>query len=140
MDKIKYRSCICGGTAEEKSKYLMSHTGWGKSYTSYWAQCDKCGRRSKSFNTIDHHDPSKLAIDAWNDYIERLSEKLACPYCRSIKGYAATGRFTQYYSLVGEPMGYSLNDAGTNSVVCLECGKRVSLSRISKKVKEVEHE
>ena len=138
-DKIKYVPCICGGCAEQKSKYLMSHAGWGKSYTAYWVQCDKCGRRGKAFNTIDHRNPTELAANAWNTYIARLTEALACPHCHSTKGYAASGRFTQYYSLAGEPSGYSLDDIGTNSVVCLDCGKRITLSRINKKAEEAEH-
>lgn len=63
---MELRSCECGGKAGVKSKYLYSDTGWGKSYFSYWVECERCGCRSKAHNTLDDAYPRETAIEEWN--------------------------------------------------------------------------
>lgn len=63
---MELRPCECGGKAGVKSKYLYSNAGWGKSYFSYWIECERCGRRSKVYNTLDDISPREAAIEEWN--------------------------------------------------------------------------
>jgi len=66
MENGNLKKCSCGGQAKLRSKYLISHVGWGKSYFSYWVECEQCGKTSKYFNDIDHIHPNELAESDWN--------------------------------------------------------------------------
>lgn len=68
---IEPRPCRCGGKASVKSEYLYSNAGWGKSYFSYWVECEKCGCRSKAHNTLDDISSREAAIEEWN-YTNKL--------------------------------------------------------------------
>lgn len=72
---------LCGGAPQMKSAYLWSTVGWGKSYTSYHVECDRCGFTGGYFNTIDHGQAADiLAANDWNDRIGKMhSHRADCP-------------------------------------------------------------
>ena len=53
-----------------------------------------------------------------------------CPFCGGSTGLVAVGKFTQLYDWSGNPDGYAFDYAGTLTARCIDCGRRITLSKL----------
>jgi len=53
-----------------------------------------------------------------------------CPFCGGYTGLEAAGKLTQLYDWSGNPGGYDLNYAGALTARCIDCGRRIKLSKL----------